>query len=252
MASVGSKEKKSRARVLLDFALGEKRVSLGGLSFSEFDVFLEEALKIVDLREIRGFVPPRDLLTIKPEAVIGRTRIHTLDIEQLGAASELRFSAYEFEKNPPDLDSHVLRISRGWNFHDIVYKRYESEEETQDRETAQSWGNSSYHASGKGTFLVVCRPPNHTGAEQNLAIIDFFYRKVPHKPKHVVHKVHATFLPIGKFRHYFGQSYPKMAWEIISELRTACSRTAADLRSQATAMERDETNLKRITESTTS
>ena len=253
MASVGSGKSKSAALVQLEIALGKKAVSLDGLSWSEFDDFLRDVLENVRLREVRGFTPLKELLTFQPgSVVIGGAPQHTLDVERLDISEGMSFEASGFEKDSSvDWETHTRRLCRGWTNWKIVFKRHETGEETEDRETASSWGRSAFHFKGKGEVLAVRRPRNHSGADENLIIISFCYEKVPLESRHVITKLKVEPLPIKNFRQYFGASRAKMAVELIRELESAYSYTAQELESQSKIIRKKAEELERLSEAIT-
>lgn len=232
MASVESTEK-SVARVQLDYALGKKNVYLDQLTGKEFDEFLVETLQGVNLRELHGFKPLKDLLTFSPGSITyGGSPSHTLAVECLYLISEdVAFSASGFEETfPVSLETHTIGFCCVGKDSRSVFKRNETGEETEDKSVAQSWGGSAYHFKGSGKELAIRRPYNHrSGADQNLIIVSFSYEKVPLKPEHVITELTVEPLLIADFRKYFGDSYARFAREIIVGLWNAISSTADNL-----------------------
>jgi len=251
MASV--KNRPTRAQMLLDHVLGKKYVSFGQLSVSESNELLRTTLRDVDLRELRGFKPLKDLLVFQPGSTItGGTELHTLDLETLKLSDHVSFSALGFEETPPvDLDTQVMSLCRGFLNWKIIFKRNESGEETNDRETAYSWGRSAYHCKGSGEVLVLRRPRNHSRADENLLIVSFSYEKVPLERKHIVTKIEVTFLPLNNFRKYFSPLYAKVAVGLIEELKSAYSSTESELRSQLDYIERKTVELEKLSKAIT-
>jgi len=228
MASVDSNSESTLARQLLDFALGEKRISLGDLSSDEFDKLLRQTLNGVDLRELRGFVPLKDFLTWREEGVShGRYNIGHLE-----PATDLvpRLVGYEEQ---PSLEIHVLQVMRGMYTLTRSFKRDESGEETDDIKVAETWRRTGYLNKAGFEIVVLRRPRNHSYGDENLATVAFTCEKVIHEDRFRVTEVVVERLPVELFRERYGAKYPEAATDLIWELRDACSRTHRQLLSQA-------------------
>ncbi|MCX6786541.1 MAG: hypothetical protein NTU85_01830 [Candidatus Kaiserbacteria bacterium] len=228
MASVS----KTLAQKMLEFALGQKSVSFGELSTEEGDKLLRSTLEEVNLRELRGFKPLKDLLIIHPGSFMyGGAPVHTLEVEFLDLDPNVSLHTESDEEKPQvNLDTYVLPLSRVRRA--AIFKRHESDEETRDYQTAVSWGRSAYHHRGNGKILALRRPNNHTRADENLVIVEFKYEKIPLEARYVIKEITTHSLPLEKFREHFGSSYERMAVELISELQTAYERTSNELKSQ--------------------
>ncbi|OGG93349.1 hypothetical protein A2609_01505 [Candidatus Kaiserbacteria bacterium RIFOXYD1_FULL_47_14] len=247
MASV--RNRKTRARETLDYALGKaKYVSFGQLSVSESNELLRTTLQDVDLRELRGFKLLKDLLVFRPgSTVYGGETSHTLDLKTLELSDTVSFLTRGFEETlPVDMATHVLRLYRWiWNWQ-MTFKRNESGEETDDKKVASSWGRSAHHHKGSGEVLAVRRPHNHTRADENLIVINFWYEKIPFEERHIITRIEVDDLPLQNFRKHFGVLYAQAAVELIGELRSAYSSTASELRSQLNYIERRTAELERL------
>jgi len=252
MASV-SDGPKTQAQEMLEFALGQKRICFGDLSEAEGDRLLESVLKDINLRKLRGFKPLKDLLTFRPGSIIcgrGVEQPHTLDVEVLDLSAEVDFSAQGFNEGfPVTLDDYAISVCRGKTKWKAVFKRNETDEETDDYRTASSWGRSAYHYKGIGEILAIRRPRNHTRANENLITVEFRYEKVPLKNWHVITAIAVKPLSLGNdFRKHFGPSYPRIAVELIWELGSIHRNTSKELASQQCLIDRKVTELERISE----
>lgn len=232
-------QEQERAREMLEIALGEKRVFFDDLSEADASKFLRETLVDVNLRELRGFKPLRELLTFRPSGSF--LDCHTLDVEMLDLSPEVSLevtaldpetSIRDLENLEIDLDSHFITICRGAKRLTTVYKRYETDEETSDWNVAHSWGRSAYHFKGSCLVLALRRPRNHTRADVNLFVITFWYEKVKLDRRHVITQIQVASISINGMRSFFGPSYPRIAVEITWELRDAYSRTVRELEGQ--------------------
>ncbi len=217
MASV-NESPNTTARTQLDFALGKNRVLLSDLSTKEFDEFLKSSLDKVNLRELRGFQPLNEL-------VINN---------HFGLSEKVSFDATGFKADDPiNLTTHILNVSRGWHDRVSLFRRYESNEETTDSNVAETWGKSGYVVKGSGSILALRRPRNHGYAYDNMVSLAFNYEKVILKSEYVVTALTVQHLTVENFRQHFGVKYPRIATELIWELRTAHIKTANMLESQA-------------------
>lgn len=240
MASVRT-AKQEQAQMMLEISLGEKRVSLGDLHEDDANNFLTQTLEQADLRGLRGFKPLRDLLTFRPGSFLfGGAEPHTLDVNVLDLSPEVLFEvrALTSEAVFIDLDSHFIKVCRGYTNLATTYKRHETNEKTSDWSTAHSWGVSAYNFKGSGAVLAIKRPRNHTGAHQNLFSINFCYEKVPLERKHTITKIEVISISIDDMRKFFGPSYSRIAVEFIWELRDIHSRTESELESQLNEIRR--------------
>lgn len=237
MASVKTarKGRKTAARTKLDFALGKVTVSLSDLSDPEFEDLLDSTLDDVDLRELRGFTTLKDVLTIRPGShTYGRQPTYGFDLEILSVGEDISFMVNGFEENIIiDWQTHILKMCRGWTKRETLYKRHETDEETDDYSVASSWGNSGYLFRGEGEILAIRRPRNHAPGGQCLLKIYFWFEKVQLKHEFIVVAVEVEKLTPGVFRQYFGDQSAHVAAELIWELRDAYRRTADTLKSQA-------------------
>jgi len=245
MASVDSE--KSVARQELDIALGEQRVPLSGLSVKEFDDLLRKTMYNVGLRELRGFRPLREFLRYHTN---NPSPYNSGDIQnvELGPSPTLEVAGFD---DAVDFDTHVLSVTRGIKDLKITWKRLESGEETQDRNLASSWGRTAYIWRQSAMELVLRRPHNHSSAADNLAMVWYSCEKVVLQRMHHISSVKVVRLPIENFRQHFGEAYPDAAAELISELRTAHSRTLHELESQVVSFRRECEALERLSSAIT-
>jgi hypothetical protein len=246
MASVNSQQPVSESKKLLDYALGEQRVSLSALLPAEFDDLLSRVLSGVNLRELRGFQPLKELLTIRSHY----DGLGHLNINHLSVSDEVVMNCARLDNF--DLNSHVISVL--WSVGLVLkrlFKRYESGEETTDRDKASSWGQSAYHQSGQQGDLVLRRPRNHTLGNDNLVLIIYQYEKIPLENKHVITKIRATPISVKHFRRWFKDDYPKIAHNIILSLNSAHSRTIDELKSRLSQMQDKGVRLSRLRDSTT-
>jgi len=242
---------KTQAQEMLEFALGQKRICFGELSETEGDRLLESALKDVNLRELRGFKPLRNLLTFRPNSIIyGREQPHTLDVEVLDLSAEVDFSTQGFDEGSSiTLDDYAISVCRGKTKGKVIFKRSETDEETSDYREASSWGRSAYHYKGSGEILAIRRPRNHTRANENLIVIEVQYEKVPHKNCHLITSIVLKPLSLGDdFRKHFGPLYPRIAVELIWELGSIYRNTSKELASQQCLIDRKVMELERVSE----
>lgn len=230
MASVIAQQE--HAREMLDVSLGKKRVLFNDLSPTDADEFLRETLADVDLRELRGFKPLKNLLTFRPGSVLyGAGKPCTLEVEVLDLSPNV--SLIVSEDSGIDLDTHFIMLCRGLINLSVVFKRHETDEETSDWHKAHSWGRSAYHYKGNSAVIALRRPRNHTRADENLVVIKFWYEKVPLENRHIITNFEVVTISIENLRERLGRSYARIAVELVWELRDAYRRTAAELESQA-------------------
>jgi len=249
MASV-KKQRTTAAQKQLGFVLGETRVNLSNLSDPEFESLLVKALDEIDLREIRGFQELERFLTIRPGSVVtgpGTIKTHGLDLEVLNMGKEASLSVEGFE-DPSiiDLKTHVLQMCRGWASGSNIYKRLETEEQTDDWSVASTWGASGYLVGGEGEILAIRRPRNHAYGGECLLTVHFRYEKVTLKNEHVISTVTVRKLTPNNFRQYFGEKSARIAVELMWGLESAYMRTVEALMSQAETIRRKGTFFKRL------
>lgn len=190
-------------------------------------------LNEVDLRELRGFKPLRDLLVFQPGSS-GGVHFHTLDVETLRLSEKVSFKATGFDGDSPvDLETHTMSVCRGYVSGMNVFKRIESGEETSDLKTAHLWGRSAYHYGGAREVLALRRPRNHSCASDNLVVVSYGYQKVLLEDEHAITSLSVRPLSVAEFRDHFRSDYPRVAAELIWELRSAHSITADQLIYQA-------------------
>ena len=243
----------SQARQNLDLALGEKRVSLSALHPEEFDTLLRDWLHQVKLKELRGFKPIKDLIAFRPgSTVYGGPKIHTLDVEVLDVADDCSIIGNcGIQQSDISLSSPAISVSRGSHFRKALYCRHESDEKTSDREIARSWGTQGYHHRGQSAFLGLGRFNQHARADNSLIEIHYWYKKVPHEDRYVVHLIHVTAITIDGFRERFDEVYGMIALNLIWELERIHQRTRKALESQAVSIGKKELEFDRIGNSIT-
>lgn len=232
----------------LAYALGVRRVPFAELSKKEGDEQLKGALQNIDLRELRGFKPLRELLIFSPGSVVyGGARIHTLDVEILRLKEGVTFP----EGAPGDLQTHALSLCRRYVQAQAVFKRHESDEETSDWRVANEWGRYGYHARGSALSLMLRRPRNHTPAEENLLLVGIEYQKIPHEERHAITSLTAVNTSLEDLRVRFGDSFPEVAIEMLQRLKHAYWETVQELEHQLKRAKGVEAKFERLTESLT-
>lgn len=260
MASV---RKKSQAQQNLEYALGEEKTKFSDLFPSEQYDLLDSALQGVDLRELRGFKPLRELLVFRPSSFIyGREAPHTLDVEILELREGTDFSngfisvsekLVEVESDL-SLNTHAIILSPHWLRNNVTFKQCETGNETTDYDVASSWGQSAYHYSGTAEVLVLRRPRNHTCASQNLFVIKFWYEKVPFERNHLIMRLEVVMgsfdqsrQRLGPMLHqHFGSMYAKVVVQLVCELCVAYTRTLDDLARQSRLLRGKAAELNRL------
>lgn len=230
MTSDKTKAAPSSARIQLAYACGEHRVDLGELTEDELSKFLFERLCEVELRELRGFMPIRDLLSQD-----GDDPMRVADTCKLLRASLFADSQLD---EAFSLDAQATRVCRGVCFQKLTFRQHESKKETTDRAIAQEWGKGGYVYSGVERILILARLPNHSRAYQNLVSLDYRFTKVPHERRFLIHAVAATSLSAESFCSFFGKEAPDIARDLLWELRAVHSRTLDELVHQAEEMRR--------------
>ena len=242
MASVIEKVPVSSSEALA-YALGVRLVSFGELPQAEGDDLLRTTLQNIDLRELRGFKPLRELLTFSPGSVVyGGARIHTLEVETLQLKEGVAFE----EDAAADLTTHALPLCRRYIEMEPVFKRYESDEETGSWRTAHQWGQAAYHARGTTRSLVLRRPRNHTPAEANLLLVGATYEKVPREDRHVITSLIVTNPTLADLRVRYADSFAEVAIELLQQLKRAYAETVGELRYQLKQAQKVEAKLERI------
>ena len=218
----------SHAQTELNLVLGERRVQLAELRPEELSEFLFEQLRQVELRGLRGFAPLCDVLargddegSIRVANTCELYRTSPVANPQLGESFSLR--------------TQSVKVCRGVCFQKLTYKRLESDEETEDYNVAKGWGGDAY-MTGTERILVLIRPANHSGADENLVALDYRFAKAPYERRHLITSVMATSLSKESFCPFFGEKAPEIARDIIWELRSIHSRTLDQLVSQTDRM----------------
>lgn len=230
------KADRSPARIQIDLSIGKERTSLRELRGEEFDELLCETLRVLNLRELRGFKPLKDLLTRSPSSVTYGGRQDPLEVVRMGLSTQVRH--FNTDGMLPNLASHMVQVSRGATSIIVTYRRHESGEETTNWAVATSWGHGrGYVQKVEQTILALRRPNDHTRADENLFEISYIFEKVPHKDEMVVVEVLSQHLPISEFRDHFKDKYGKVAQYMIWEVRDLATQTLSELRSQAVMFE---------------
>lgn len=235
---------RSAARNNLDYILGGKRVSLGELNPEEFDEFLEHILTNLDLRELRGFKTLRKLIERQPGSFIYGRRQDPL--ETLEMSENVQFENHSWARANFDLETHVVAVCRGLLIQNIVYRQYESGEETADWKVATKWGNKKYPHRGDETTLCLHRPNNHRRADENLFEVSYQIEKVPQQDMMTVKKIVVHHLPLNAFRAHYGARYPSVARDLIWEVDSLIEQTHDDLKNKAEQFGRRRAELERI------
>ncbi len=242
------KADRSAARTQLDFSIGKSRTSLKGLRKSEFDELLREVLHELDLRELRGFKSLREFLLSRSPTNVLSGPSNPLRVTAINTTLTLQGLSIELLPGRcPTYESHVVEICRGDVWQEVTYRRHETGEETTDWSVASGWGpRNGYVMRVRCSTLVLRRPNDHTGAEENLFVVDYTLKKIPHKDEYELVQAAISPIPLDMFREYFRGNYSKVAQYMIWEARTLASRTLEELRSQARAFEPNVDRLKRI------
>lgn len=229
------KTDKSLAREHLDLALGEARVNLNDLLPAEFDALLQGVFRELDLREMRGFKSLKDLITRRPTSGSRETWEPT-EFVKLKPFIELRGSMPEsFDPH----NTHVARVCRGLLRHSRTYRRFESHEETADREVVETWGHRAYVSKVEDVTLVLRR-------SGELFEVRYIYEKVLHKDEMLIGFIEAKEIKLEAFREHFGLKYALIACDLIWELRALVHQTEEDLKWKATFFGRLTTKLERL------
>ncbi len=231
-----ARARKSVARKKLDFALGDARISLARLFFREFDDLLRGIFKELDLGELRGFKPLRDLLARHPGSFTVGQRMDPTENVKMGSSGEMKgYLEEDFSLH----NTHVVRVCRGVLDQAITYRRHESGEETTSRVIAASWGRDAYIQKVEEVILVLRR----NGALYN---VRYSYEKIPHKDEMIIGFVEAKSLILENFRQFFGDRYPTVARDLIWELKSLANLTARELEGKAQWWQRSAIMLERI------
>lgn len=225
------KARVSVARRQMGFVLGEKRVSLKKLKPTEFDAFLGQVLRALDLREFRGFKSLVEHFSRGSQHNPGDRRDPTDDITVSGRA-RLVGGAH---RQPFDFKTHILQVSRGVLTQTAFYRRNESGEETTDYRKASSWSNGGYIFKLEESILVLRRPSDHSRADENLFVVRYVSEKVPFESRMEINLIEVVPVPISRFRAQFGSRYSSVAQDLIWELRSIADRTLDALRGKADA-----------------
>lgn len=230
----------SSAQKHLEYALGKHRVALADLRPEEFDTFLEDHLHAVLVRELRGFVPLRDVISIRGKDPMTVAETADFYLHRLDEHSVLEFV---------DLSTQAVKVCRGVCSQTLLYQRTESNEVTTIWAVAHSWGKGAYLQSGSQRILVLARPSKNCEAEQNLFAVDYQFAKVPHERRHFINRVDATQIPVRKFRDYFGEEAPEIARDLIWELQSLHHVTLHALESQTQRMREELARWERLSDS---
>lgn len=226
-----------KADILLDFALGKKRVMLAELDRKELVGRLQTLLSLVDFRKLRGFTPMRSILTRNGETPIG-------------LAPRVRFFVPDFPTGGEGfLNTQSAVMHNGVLSGTYTYRRTESDDETTNLEMVRSWGKSAYLSSAKERILVMIRPANNSTADENLVLVDSEYAKVLHEQRYIITSVAATPIPIERFFSFFGEKTPGIARNLLWQLRDIHSQTLRELVSQTDKMREDVANWNRLADS---
>lgn len=231
MASVSGKTKKLtveqvQAEKTLAVILGQGRIHFDNLSDAKFQELLQKALDEVDLREIRGFQPLESLLSYHFDALFEEGR-GPKNIK-LGPNPKLSFG----QLDDFNLYTQVVKLV-GDSSLNPVYRRYESDEATNDWTVAKTWGKSGYLFRGARTFLALRRPRNHSDADKNLVLVILDFEKVPHEDLHLINRVRVKPVFIKHFRHWFEGNSAFVADRMIGSLEGLHRQTLNDLEYKA-------------------
>ncbi len=214
---------KSIARQHLDHAMGKAQASLKAMATQEFDDLIKHVLREVPLRELEGFHPLKAALqgTLTPgvhfwlkQPALSNVEVpFDVSIDQLASI------------NPAfTIDTKVLEISeRGFDYKPF-FRRYESEETTDDLRVAEKWGKWSDRSQHGYVYrmerkTLVWRqppePPDFSGAAENLFEIKGVFEKVPHQNTMVLVHLYVRQVPVGGLRLFFEDDYADMGEMLI-------------------------------------
>lgn len=239
--------KQSVAQENLEFALGERRVSLSQLTGDEFDRFLVDAFRDVDLHHLRGFQPLKDIVTKSPGSFVPGKRQNPLETVVL---TERTLFGSDWEK-VIGMDSQVAQVSNGPTRYSVVWRRSESGEETDDPVVASGWGHEAMIRSLDEAILVLHRQPNYSRISQNLYEVRTQTKKVPHKDMMEIVQIDVNRVRISEFRKHFGSKYPKVAQGLIWQVSSIMYQTVEGLKVTLDACRNNAGRFNRIVDSIT-
>ncbi len=245
--------KASIARQQLAYALGENRIRLSELRPKEFDELLHNTLREIDLRELRGFQPLKDLISRSPGSQVfgpGAPRRDPCETVRVIEAAVLSVPFPFSGEQPVSLSSHMIQVSRGAVNWGTTWRRHESGEETTDRQTAHEWGRGCYVHAEHRTILTLRRPPNGgSAADQNLFEVWYRYVKVLYQDEMAVVEVRVTRVPLEGLRSRYQECYPEIGRNLIWEMNILAERTLGDLKFQVERFAETIAKIHRLAES---
>jgi hypothetical protein len=219
----GTETAPSPAQVQLEYSMGIRCTNLGDLRPEEFDAFLLKNVRRADLRELRGFVPLRDLLL-----QLGTIR---LAISDNASITFQKLPGYVSPIPDQDLRTQAVRVCGGED-DTFVYRRTESEEETTSHRVAHEWGKTGYLYSGHIRKLVLLRASRSHGTEECLFTVEYRFQKVVHEERYLIFDVTIEHVPLVLFRGRFGDKYPTFARSLFAALRDMYYHTHHALQGQ--------------------
>lgn len=229
MASVKRQNAESAAMKQLKIALGERGVDFTELKYKEFVGVATDALRKVNLRELRGFTPLRKVLPFPIKS---------------DDSNVIKVNDHNF-----DLNTHSVQVSRDLLSYTEVWRNVESGEQTSDKDVSRSWGRYALFVNGEAHTIVLRRPRNHTSADGNLFLVHFFYEKVAGRDESVITSVEIEQLLLKDFKKVFGDDYAKVFAHITKSIESIYYRTCQALDGQAIRMRDEYERFKRFSES---
>lgn len=225
----------SAGRKQLALALGEVAVRLSDLSLEEFQGLFTKWLGKVHLEDLRGFRPMYDVLSRRGD---GSRHHPAVSVSKLCRLHKVAFDTTR-GSYAPGHKTQMIRVSNGIHSQELIFRRYESGEETTDWKTAESWGQRGYYvARGKESVVLMWRYGNHQ-AYETLVHVTYHFEKIPHQNEFEIHEIEMRQLLVQDFVEVFGDKAFRMANEILNEIRYAYRRTLDSLEGKARLMQRD-------------
>ena len=220
----------------MQFATGEKRVTLSELYPGELQALLTKELNGLDLKELRGFKELKETLSRRGD-------------EPLKVSDAPAFVCHGSIAEPLTLKSHTIRVCRGILTQRLTYRRHETDVETNDWKTAHEWGLSGYLYRGHESLLLMRRFPNYWEANDLLVEVTYNYIKVPNEKEYIINEVSTRQIPISVFCRHFGKKAPEVACNLLWELSSIYRLTAEEMESKARQIRQASVKRERLADS---